>query len=67
MDHGICELMWLTFFMEELRLKRNGPMKLYRDNKDAVDIEHNHVHHEEQSTLRSIRHFNDFIKEKLKE
>lgn len=44
MVHGICELMWLKILMEDLRLLSNGPMRLYYDNKAAIDIAHSVKH-----------------------
>lgn len=34
---GLCELLWLKILLA-LRLMGNKPMKLYCDNKAAVDI-----------------------------
>ena len=42
---GICELMWLRRFLEELRIKCGGPMKLFSDSKSAISIANNPVQH----------------------
>lgn len=34
----LCELIWLKILMKELRLLENEPMKLYCDNKAAINI-----------------------------
>ena len=47
MAQGICELLWLKIILEDLRLKWDGPMKLYCDNKSAISIAHNPVQHDQ--------------------
>ena len=46
MASGICELLWLRNIMMELQLPFGTPMKLYCDNKAAIDIENNPVPHD---------------------
>ena len=36
MTQGVCELLWLKIVLEDLKIKWNGPMKLYYDNKSAI-------------------------------
>ena len=36
MAQGICELLWLKIILEDLKIKWEGPMKLYGDNKSAI-------------------------------
>lgn len=60
--HGICELLWLKLLLEELGFKENCPMKLYCDNKAAISISHNPVHHDRTKHVEVDRHF---IKEKI--
>ncbi|XP_059636051.1 uncharacterized mitochondrial protein AtMg00810-like [Cornus florida] len=43
MTLGICKLLWLKIVLEDLRVKWEGPMKLYCNNKSAINIEHNPV------------------------
>ena len=52
--YGICELLWLKLLLTELKVSVNLPMKLYCDNKAALSIEHNLVHHVELSTPKLI-------------
>ena len=40
---GICELLWLKIILEELKIKYEMPMRLYCDNKFAINIAHNPV------------------------
>ena len=54
--------MWLTRLLKELKISSNNPMKLYCDNKSAVSIAHNHVHHDRAKHVVVDRHF---IKEKI--
>ena len=41
MAQGICELLWLKIILEGLRIKWEGPMRSYCDNKLAINITHN--------------------------
>ena len=59
---GICELLWLKIILEDLGIAREGPMKLYCDNKSAINIAHNPVQHDRTKHVEIDRHF---IKEKL--
>ncbi|PON40426.1 Ribonuclease H-like domain containing protein, partial [Parasponia andersonii] len=59
---GICEGMWLTRLLKELGMTYEGPMKLYCDNKAAINITHNPVHHDRTKHVEIDRHF---IKEKI--
>jgi hypothetical protein len=40
---GLCELLWLKKLMVELDFGPKEPMKLFCDNKTAIDISHNSV------------------------
>ena len=62
MAQGICELLWLKIILEDLKIKWEGPMKLYCDNKSAISIAHNLVQHDRIKHIEVDRHF---IKEKL--
>lgn len=60
--HAVCELMWIERVLKELQLIKNSPMQLYCDNKAAINIAHNPVHHDRTKHVEVDRHF---IKEKL--
>lgn len=62
MAHGICELLWLKIILTDLGIKWEGTMKLYCDNKSAINIAHNPVQHDRTKHVEVDRHF---IKEKL--
>lgn len=62
MCHAICEGMWLRRMLTELKVINEGPTILYTDNKAAIDIARNPVHHERTKHVEIDRHF---IKEKL--
>lgn len=64
MAHGLCELLWLKIILNDLKVKWEEPMKLYCDNKSAINIAHNPVQHERTKHIEIDRHF---IKEKLEE
>ena len=59
---GVCELLWLKIILEDLNIEWEGPMKLYCDNKSAINIAHNPVQHDRTKHVEVDRHF---IKEKL--
>ena len=59
---GVCELLWLKIILDDLKVKWEGPMKLYCDNKSAISIAHNPVQHDRTKHVEVDRHF---IKEKL--
>lgn len=58
----ICELLWLKIILEDLKIKWEEPMKLYCDNKLAINIAHNPVQHDRTKHIEADRYF---IKEKL--
>lgn len=59
---GICELLWLKIILEDLKIEWRKPMRLYCDNKSAINIAHNPVQHDRTKHIEVDRHF---IKEKL--
>ena len=61
---GLCELLWLKIILDDLRIKWDGPMKLYYDNKLTINIAHNLIQHDRTKHTEIDRHF---IKEKLEE
>ena len=61
---GLCELLWLKIILNDLRIKWDGPMKLYCDNKSTINIAHNPIQHDRTKHIEIDRHF---IKEKLEE
>ena len=62
MTQGVCELLWLKIILEDLRIKWERPMRLFCDNKSAINIAHNPVQHDRTKHIEVDRHF---IKEKL--
>ena len=59
---GVCELLWLKIILDDLKIRWEGPMRLYCDNKSAISIAHNPVQHDRTKHIEVDRHF---IKEKL--
>jgi hypothetical protein len=62
MVKGICELLWLKRLVSELGFESKDSMKLFCDNKAAIDISHNSVQYDRTKHIEIDRHF---IKEKL--
>ena len=57
MAQGICELLWLKIILKGLRIKWEGPMRSYCDNKLGINIAHNPVQHEWTKHVEVDRHF----------
>lgn len=62
MAHGVCEGIWLTRILQELRIEVEGPIRLKCDNQAATSIVKNHVHHDKTKHVEVDRHF---IREKI--
>lgn len=62
--HGVCEVLWLKILLGELKITAKLPLKIYCDNKAAINISHNPVHHDRTKHVDVDRHF---IKEKIEE
>ena len=62
MAQAICELLWMKIILEDMKIKWDGPMRLYCDNKSIISIAHNPVQHDGTKHIEIDRHF---IKEKL--
>ena len=58
----IYELLWLKIILEDLKIKWETPMRLYCDNKSAIDIAHNLIQHDRTKHVEVDKHF---IKKKL--
>jgi len=59
---GICELLWIKNLLKDLGCEQEDAMKLYCDNKSAIEIAHNPVQHDRTKHVEIDRHF---IKEKI--
>lgn len=59
---GICEGLWLNLLLEELGLKIEVSVSTYCDNKAAISMSQNPVHHDRVKHVEIDRHF---IKEKV--
>lgn len=60
---GICKLLWIKIILLDLGIKIVDQIKLYCDNKYAISIAHNLVHHDQTKLVKIDQHF---IKEKIK-
>lgn len=59
---GIYELLWLKIILEDLKVKWEGPIRLYCNNESAISIAHNPEQHDRTKDVEVDRHF---IKEEL--
>lgn len=57
MAKGLCELLWLRKLMSELGFPPRSEIKLFCDNKAAIDISHNPVQHDRTKHIEVDRHF----------
>ena len=62
MAKGLCELLWLRELMEEIGYSSRPTMRLFCDNKAAIQIAQNPVQHDRTKHVEIDRHF---LKEKL--
>ena len=62
MSLGIYEEIWLQKMLSDLHQDYEVPMKLFCDNKTAINIPNNSVQHDRTKHVKIDRHF---IKEKL--
>ena len=62
MAQGLCELLWIQIVLSDLGFGPRESMRLFCDNKAAIDIGHNPVQHDRTKHVEIDRHF---IKEKL--
>ena len=59
---GICELIWLKWLLGEPHVTKTNPRLSYSDNKVAISIAHNPVHHDRTKHVEVDYHF---LKEKI--
>ncbi|KAK9053340.1 hypothetical protein SSX86_029973 [Deinandra increscens subsp. villosa] len=52
-----CQALWLAGFLEELTGKKNGPVKIYVDNKSAIALMRNPVFHGRSKHINLKFHF----------
>ena len=46
MAAGVCELLWVKTILEDLKIQWSKSMKLYCDNKLAINIAYNPVQYD---------------------
>jgi hypothetical protein len=59
---GVTEMLWLRALLVELKVDQRAQMKLWCDNKFAINIANNPVQHDRTNHIEIDRFF---IKEKL--
>lgn len=57
MCNGICDGIWLLRMLKELKIYNSGNMNLFCDNKAAIEISRNPVHHDRTKHVEIDRHF----------
>ncbi|RVW35157.1 Retrovirus-related Pol polyprotein from transposon TNT 1-94 [Vitis vinifera] len=57
MAKGLCELLWLRRLLTEIGFAPDSEMKLFCDNKAAIDISHNPIQHDRTKHVEVDRHF----------
>ncbi|RDY07695.1 Copia protein, partial [Mucuna pruriens] len=62
MAHDIYEELWMKIILDDLKVKYEGPIKLFYDNNSTISIAHNQVQHDRTKHIEIDRHI---IKEKL--
>ena len=62
MAQGLCKMLWINNVLKDLGMDYAKPMKLYYDNKAAIEIAQNPVQHDCTKHVEVDRHF---VKEKL--
>ena len=54
---GVCEWLWIKKLVEELRIAMKPSIKLYCDNKAAINISLNSVQHDRTKYLEVDKYF----------
>ena len=57
MTHGIGEVLWLKHVLKDLRQPTIYPLKLYCNNKVAIDIAHNPIQYDKTKQVEIDRYF----------
>ena len=60
--NGVCEGMWITRVLQELRISTQFPIKMWCDSMAAIQMINNPIHHDRTKHVKIDRHF---IKEKI--
>ena len=64
MTIGICELLWIRSLLKDIEYEQKDAMKLYCDNKSAIEIANNPVQHDRTKHVKIDTHS---IKEKIED
>lgn len=57
MCNAICEGIWLLRMVKELKIYNSGTINLFCDNKAAIEISRNPVHHDRTKHVEIDMHF----------
>ena len=64
MTIGICELLWIRSLLKDIEYEQKDAMKLYCDNKSAIEIANNPIQHDRTKHVKINKHL---IKEKIED
>ncbi|CAN6440401.1 unnamed protein product [Victoria cruziana] len=59
---GVTELLWIKILLQDIGIRLEEPMRLYCDNKVAINLSNNHVLYDRTKHIELDRHF---IREKI--
>ena len=59
---GVCEMLWMKIILDYLKIKYKASMRMFCDNKSAINIVRNLAQHDRTKHIEIHRHF---IKEKF--
>ncbi|RDX91162.1 Copia protein, partial [Mucuna pruriens] len=62
MTYGIYKGLWMKIILNDLKVKYEGPIKLFSGNNSTISVAHNPVQHDRTKHIEIKRHF---IKKKL--
>ncbi|KAG6536230.1 hypothetical protein ZIOFF_001281 [Zingiber officinale] len=61
----VCHAIWLKRLLQDLKLQQEAPTKIYLDNKSAIALAKNPVHHERSEHIDTRIHFiREYVKSK---
>lgn len=54
---GMTELLWIKILLNDIRIKIDGAMRLYYDNKATINLSNNHIFHDHTKHVEIDRYF----------
>ena len=53
----VCHAIWLRNLLKKLKVSQNGAIKIYIDNKSAIDLAKNPMYHDQSKHIDTKFHF----------